>query len=259
MHDYLKCEYMKGYKVNEDFFDKIDSEIKAYLLGFFVADGCITMNSGCKNSYCLSVNLTKEDEYIIKLFNDYICPNNHIRNNNHQTKGMHRRETSIIKWTSTKMKETLFNYNIRMRKTYDFTFVFPFEKIQKEYIWDFIRGFFDGDGHISYSETTKQLTFAFYGTSKPYLNQLGEMFEKEFGVEKRIESTTKTNIELFCLRFSANYNRVKFMENLFYKFYKNKKFLLKRKQEKILNYLTFKYRDNQSDCERLIDIVERRE
>ena len=29
------------YKVNDNFFDKIDSEEKAYLLGFFIADGCI--------------------------------------------------------------------------------------------------------------------------------------------------------------------------------------------------------------------------
>lgn len=28
-------------KVNETFFDKIDSEEKAYLLGFFIADGCM--------------------------------------------------------------------------------------------------------------------------------------------------------------------------------------------------------------------------
>ena len=39
----FRLEIKKGSssKVNETFFDKIDSEEKAYLLGFFIADGCM--------------------------------------------------------------------------------------------------------------------------------------------------------------------------------------------------------------------------
>jgi len=248
---------MNRFKTQEDFFDCIDSEIKAYLLGFFVADGCICMNSGCKNSYCLSVNLTLDDKYIIDLYHDYICPNNTIRFSNHQTPGMHRRPTVRIKWTSNKMKETLYGYNIHMRKTYDFNFEFPFNKIPDKYLFDFIRGFFDGDGHISFNDKTNAMTFAFYGTSKPFFEQLGNIFEKEFNVSKRIESTIKENIELYCLRFSANYNKKEFIEKLYHKFYDNKEFFLERKKKKLLGYLMFKYRANQLDFERLTDSVER--
>lgn len=35
---------MKLKPVNENFFKKIDSEIKAYLLGYFIADGNINSN-----------------------------------------------------------------------------------------------------------------------------------------------------------------------------------------------------------------------
>ena len=240
---------MNAYKVNEDFFEKIDSEIKAYLLGFFVADGSICMNSRCKNSYCLSVNLTKDDEEIVKLYNDYICPNNHIRYNNNKNGAINRRTTAIIKWTSTKMKEILGEYNMKPRKTYDFEFEFQFDKIPEEFLWDFIRGFFDGDGHISYNCDNHTMTFAFYGTSKPFLEQIGLIFEKEFNVEMKIDSTIKTKLTLYCLRFNSNFKKKEFIKSLYEKFYKNRNFYLKRKKDKFIGYLTFKYRAKQLDFE----------
>ena len=63
---------------------------------------------------------------------------------------------------------------------------------------------------------------------------------------------------LYTLRFSAGYNRKKFIDQLYNKLYSNKHFFLERKQSKMLNYLLFKYRDNSEDCERLQSIVERR-
>lgn len=55
---------------------------------------------------------------------------------------------------------------------------------------------------------------------------------------------------LYTLRFKSK-NRVDFLEELYINFYKNKHYFLKRKQNKLLKYLLFKYRDNPNDCERL--------
>lgn len=149
------------------------------------------------------------------------------------------------------MNKDLEKYHITPRKTYDLEFEFPFELIPEEFIWDFIRGFFDGDGQVSYSEETHQFTFALYGTSERFMNQLGDIFEKEFGVEKRVEGIQKSKMVLYTLRFSSGYNRVNFIDSLYNKFYKSKFYFLPRKQSKFLNYLLFKYRDNPKDCERL--------
>ena len=59
---------------NENYFNNIDCDLKAYLLGFFLADGCITMNSGCKNSYKLSINISEIDKNIVELYQQTICP-----------------------------------------------------------------------------------------------------------------------------------------------------------------------------------------
>ena len=90
------------------------------------------------------------------------------------------------------------------------------------------------------------------------MTKLGELFEKEFRVEKRVEGVQRSNMVLYTLRFSAGYNRKKFIDQLYNKLYSNKHFFLERKQSKMLNYLLFKYRDNPEDYERLLGIVERR-
>ena len=44
--------------INENFFDNIDSEEKAYLLGFFIADGCIQKEAKKKNGEIYSYNVS---------------------------------------------------------------------------------------------------------------------------------------------------------------------------------------------------------
>lgn len=250
----------RKYEVKDDFFKTIDSEEKAYLLGFFLADGSYGLGSGCKNSYRYQIKLQEKDLEIVNMYKKYITPDSPLIYKEPFTdkKGTNHSGSYCLRWTSSTMHYDLEKYNIFPRKTYDIEFDFPFNEIPEEFIWDFIRGFFDGDGQISYSEETHQITYALYGTSFLFLSKLGEFFEKEFNVEKRVEGVKKSKMILYTLRFSANQHRALFIENLYIKLYQNKKLFLKRKQEKLLNYLLFKYRDNQEDRERLLGIVERR-
>lgn len=179
------------------------------MLGFFLADGSYCLGSKCTKSYKFSIRLQKEDDNIIKLFKDNIIPDKQItykeayidKNN------IKHKSTAFISWTSHIMNFDLENFNIYPKKTYDIHFSFPFEKIPDKYLWDFIRGFFDGDGQISYSDITKQSTFALYGTSEQFLSKLGDIFEKEFNVVKRVEPVKKSKMILYTLRFHAGNNR----------------------------------------------------
>ena len=143
-------------KINETFFDVIDSEEKAYLLGFFIADGCIQKEAKKKNgeiysySYRFSLNNSIDDIEIIKLFQKYICPHKKLEYKNNQSGVKSKRKEQVsIRWVSKHMYETLNLYNIHERKTYDSNFEFPFDKIPKKLIRHFIRGYFDGDGCIT--------------------------------------------------------------------------------------------------------------
>ena len=248
----------RKYNVNDNFFDKIDSEQQAYLLGFFIADGSFNLGERCKNSYRFQIGLQDTDEEIIKLYQKFICPDVEIKTTNYQKGAKNRKPVKLIRWTSTYMAEVLINnYNIIPNKTKDLNFEFPFELIPKKYLWDFIRGFFDGDGQFSYNETTHQSTFAMYATSKKWANQIANIFEGTYNVEKRIEGIQKSKMILYTIRFSANQNRGEFLLNLYRNFYSGKKYFLCRKEQKLRSYLMFKYRVNQQDFERLVDNVER--
>lgn len=251
----------RKYDVNDDFFRTIDSEEKAYLLGFFLADGTYKTGAKCTKSYAFQVALQEEDKEIIDYFKKYIVPSRELRYTKPRIdkNGVNHKGVYTISWTSSIMNKDLETFHIYPRKTYDINFEFPFELIPDEFIWDFIRGFFDGDGQISFNPNTGRSTFALYGTSFNFMSKLGDLFEQEFNVEKRVEGIQKSKMILYTLRFYSNKNKLEFIEKLYNKFYNRKSLFLKRKQEKLLGYLLFKYRDNQVDCERLLDIVERRE
>ncbi len=205
---------MKRIKSNEDYFQVIDSEIKAYLLGFYLADGSVSLGERCVNSYRHQVGLSITDLSIVEKFQNEICPNNRITFSHYKKGAKNRKPVCSIRWTSTKMKEDLENlYGIKLRKTYDFNYQMNFNNIPKEYWNSFILGYFDGDGHISYNG--KQFTFSIYGTSKPFLEQIGKIFEAEFSIKHIIDSSKKKNVRLYCLRFNSNQKRKAFIAKLF--------------------------------------------
>ena len=222
---------------NENYFNNIDCDLKAYLLGFFLADGCITMNSGCKNSYKLSINISETDKNIVELYQQTICPNNKITISNYTKGAKNRKPTYQIKWTSNIMKKDLENFNIYPRKTQDLNFEFPFEKLNTKFHFSFIRGFFDGDGALSYEKDKVQFTFAFYATSKLFLEQIGDLFKTEFNVDYKITGCKKSTMTLYQINFNSNNKRKYFIEKLYNKMYNNSEFSLDRKRLKFESYL----------------------
>lgn len=120
---------------NENYFENIDTENKAYFLGFLMADGCITER---KNSQkCISIQLKSDDEYILRKFKSELKTKNKIGYNE-------KRNHSQLKIHSNKMANDLFKYGIIPRKT-GFE-CFPKDLIPEDLRCHFIRGFFDGDG-----------------------------------------------------------------------------------------------------------------
>lgn len=69
----------RKYSVNDNFFKVIDSEEKAYLLGFFLADGSYNLGTRCTKSYRYQVCLQGRDKSIIDFFQNFICPENSIK------------------------------------------------------------------------------------------------------------------------------------------------------------------------------------
>ena len=130
---------------DEDYFEIIDTEDKAYWLGFIMADGCIYKGSD-KNSFRLQINLKTDDKILLELFqkcikSDYKIQDKVLNNKYH---------VSTVKINSTKMCNDLIKHGVTERKS--LICEFPVT-VPDNLIHHFIRGYFDGDGCISVSDT----------------------------------------------------------------------------------------------------------
>ena len=65
MNNELKINMHRKHKINDDFFEKIDTEEKAYTFGFLCADGCNYKSKYC--SFIKFVNLRTEKDILEKI------------------------------------------------------------------------------------------------------------------------------------------------------------------------------------------------
>ena len=136
-------------EIRHDFFRVIETEIQAYLLGFIMSDGSVN-----EERHTLSININKQDAEIFELFK-VISPDAYIKEQkSYESKALVRgnsvkNDGSIrLQIASVILLEDLKKYGIVERKTYNQLFL---PKISENLIRHFIRGYFDGDGHITYS------------------------------------------------------------------------------------------------------------
>jgi len=122
------------YKVNENYFEKIDTPEKAYVLGFFYADGYNNQKIGV-----LEFVQIKERLDILEQIREQLLCNYNIKE---YTSGKY-----TLNICSKKMSSDIANAGAVQNKSD--LLEFPSEQIiSKELIPHFIRGYFDGDGCI---------------------------------------------------------------------------------------------------------------
>lgn len=216
------------YNINDNFFDNLDSEIKFYLLGYFVADGNMSHEIKKRNgipyseSYRMCLSVSIDDEDVIELFQNFICPQIPITFTNNQSGVKFHRKTQVhYRWTSKHMFNTLESYNIHPRKTYDYEFELPEFIIEHPFFIHFIRGFIDGDGYINKGYI--QLCV----NSECFIEQLKTYFLNTFKniTSVKIHNTSSKTCNSFQLFF---FGGKKFI-NEYYLLNKDAKYYLKRK------------------------------
>lgn len=151
------CKTKSELKSNGSVFDEIDTEEKAYWLGFIFADGCIT------NTNVLEVNLQSQDVgHLHKLSRFLECTTNPViycpkkeSNKTYDLYGLHVSNKHLC--------DRLCELGCVPRKS--LILKFPNKNIFKDssLIKHFIRGYFDGDGCICLTQWSASLlgTFEF--------------------------------------------------------------------------------------------------
>lgn len=210
-----------------DYFKVINSEVKAYILGYLVADGSIeesVRKDRPSKLIRLRFGCISEDDEILRLIQKEIAPNNNLRY--YQPKAPNRKQTTILQICDKELITDLRTlYNIQPRKTYDASFEFP--TIPKQYERDFIRGFIDGDGSIGNNH------FSMICNSPKFAEQIKDRFIEVIpSLKWVIYKETRKITPYWSLHFSYN---SKVRKPIFDFLYKDATVFLKRKRDKALN------------------------
>lgn len=213
---------------NENYFESIDTEEKAYWLGFIAADGCI-VKSGDYNSYRLYINLGSIDENHLQKFLNSINAHDIEIQNYTSTSGFSNKNgtaTSRVVLNSLKLCKDLSKYNIHERKSYNI----KMPEINHRLMPHYLRGYVDGDGsfYCHYDENNKRYRYSFeiVGGSRTFMEQV-----QNYLTGKNIKTniyTRKTNNSI-RLMSSSKTEILKIIELL----YSNANIYLDRKLNKI--------------------------
>lgn len=228
MYYYIrKLGYNKPRRIhcfNEDYFHNINSQNKAYILGFLMADGCICKSTKDKQyPDRLIINISHKDRCILEFIKeelecdyeikDYIPINTYSNN-----------MMSSLTINSTKMCADLIKLGIIPNKTgYE---VFP--NIRKNLRRHFIRGFLDGDGWITNSNNSFTLGFI---SNHELLNDIKNILTECLNLQSAasiVEDSRedKKNKNIFYLQYSKKEDILMLKHFLYHKanFYLSRKY-----------------------------------
>jgi hypothetical protein len=139
----------RPYSVREysNYFNEINTQEKAYILGLLYADGC---NS--TESRTINIALKEDDLNILIKIKNAIKASQEIKLRKRSLEksniGYQRKDMYKLSITDKQISEDLTKWGCVKAKT--FKLKFPYF-LQKELIKHFIRGYFDGDGCINKS------------------------------------------------------------------------------------------------------------
>jgi len=131
----IKPRHFKNHKFNENYFDKIDTEDKAYFLGFLYADGYNNTER-----YYLSITLKWSDREILEKFRKYLGADNEVR---FKITGDYKKCLFII--CGKHISKTLHDLGCPQKKSLILKFP-TYDAVPKILLKHFVRGYFDGDG-----------------------------------------------------------------------------------------------------------------
>ena len=191
-------------------FLKIETEDQAYWLGFIYADGCV-INTNVKNrvKYELSIGLKESDyDHLVK-FKDFMGSDKNIA---------YRKisKSYRISINSKILIENIINIGIIPNKTYNTQIECLLDSVPSEFYKDFVRGYFDGDGHIG----DNSIAFSSYNTNN--IIKILEKTQLSFGY--KIYFKNKNTQTTGDLRLKLQ-DSVKFLKYM----YDNSKTFLNRK------------------------------
>ena len=245
-----KSEYRRAYSVDDNYFENIDTQKKAYWLGWLVTDGYVKTKDNsvrCKcNNNAISLKLQEKDINVLEDFKKDINADISIKNIKrrkpyeytnkitNKTVVINGGDQAELRFSSAKMIQDLTKYGIHQNKTYDIGFP---KALDSKFYPGFIAGVISGDGCIDIKKNRKGFILrCTIAGNLDLVQNIHSILVKEIGVnpDKTI-SKYKGSAQLYRLELNQTETI-----NLYYWFKKNGVKLMERKNKMIEDYLAEK-------------------
>lgn len=216
-------------KINDHYFDTIDSPLKAYFLGYIYADGWVIFDPKNRN-YEFGIELQSDDKYILEKLNDELGGKNIILHKFPKDKvinGVKTRSGDIdsLRIYSKNIVSGLYSNGIVTQKTQKD--IYPI--VNENYFFDYLRGYIDGDGCF-YKYKNNYIYLHITCSSIENLKYCQYQLDK-YNINSKIYKENDKKYRLFI----TDQNEMKKLVNHLY--YADDLFCLKRKYEKIKHYI----------------------
>lgn len=225
-------EGMKQYKINEHFFEKIDTNNKSQILGFISADGCLCTPS--QYSKIITIGLNSKDLNYLEWIKSELEFEGSV-------KSCQRNSSVILNICNQKICSDIQKLGIHERKS--LTHQFPtLEQVPEQFIPSYILGYFDGDGHISFGRTKRDQKIWVACTlccTKEFGEKLGEYLTKldiKWVLSQKKEHIER-NINAWSLRIGSGPSVCRFFDWIYNSYPSNKIMLRKYNKFKELRDL----------------------
>jgi hypothetical protein len=143
----------REYDVDDQFFDEINTQEKAYFLGFLFADG---YNLETRNA--VSISLAEPDRRILEEMNALVQPDKPLQYVKYKGK---RQNQYRLTMQNKRISRRLSELGCHQRKSYDLSFPVC---VSESLMPHFVRGYFDGDGSIILPRRRSNVSVSFVGS-----------------------------------------------------------------------------------------------
>jgi len=169
----------RKHQFDEDFFENIDTEAKAYWLGFIMADGCIEQPTKWGRPKRLKIQLSAIDKEHLQKFLADINADIEVEEFMPHESTYGTTPMCRIQINSVKMCSDLAKYGITRNKTGNESM----PELPGHLMRHFIRGYFDGDGSVTFTEKSSHIGFT---SSREFLTQLRDHLYQKIRMSNRI-------------------------------------------------------------------------
>jgi len=220
IRNYKLNKRISKHPINSKFF-KIWSSEMAYVLGFITADGNLQQT---KRGYHL--HIACDDYDIIEKMRKVLKSSTPIRQK--------QRINGKISYSLRFSDKTIFNDLLKIGVTPRKSLVIKPPFTPKEYVWDYIRGFFDGDGcvYISTTHYPSKLHVLFY-TGSVHMAKFLIITIKKYLKEYKGNIMKKKDKNAYVLHFGQKHSEV-----IFHYMYNNATIFMDRKYNIFLKGVT---------------------